>query len=60
MSAESSLWKREIWLEPEVDRILPDILMGEDGKVSVEEIGEEGGEFVSVVKFDTMGTMSEH
>ena len=60
MSMESSSWEREIWLEPEVEGILPDILMGEGGKVSVEEIGEEGGEFVSVVKFNTMGTMSEH
>ena len=60
MSAESSLREREIWLEPEADGILPDILMGEGGKVLVEEIEEEGGEFVSVVKFNTMGAMSKH
>ena len=54
------MWEREIWLEPEVEGILPDILMGEGGKVSVEEIGEEGGEFVGVIKFDMTSVMSKH
>ena len=38
----------------------PDILMGEGRKVLVEEMGEGGGEFVSVIKFNTMGVMSEY
>ena len=59
MSMESSSWKGEIWLEPEVESSL-DILMGEGRKASTEEVGEEGGEFVSVIKFDTMGVMSEY
>ena len=59
MSAESSLWERVIWLEPEAES-LSDILVGEGGKVSVEEMGEEGGEFVGVIKFDMTGTMSKY
>ena len=59
MSAESSSWKRVIWLEPEAEG-LSDILVGEGGKVSVEEMEEEGGEFVGVIKFDMMGTMSKY
>ena len=59
MRVESSSWEREIWLEPEGDGS-PDILFGDGGKVSAEEVGEGGGEFVSVVKFDMMGMMSEH
>ena len=58
MSMESSLWERDIWSEPEPEGLL-DILIGEGGKVSLED-GEEGGEFVGVVKFDTMGAMSEY
>ena len=58
MSAESSPGLRVIWLEPEGDS--PDILFGEGGKVSVEDVGERGGEFVGVVKFNTTGAMSEH
>ena len=59
MSMESSLWKGEIWLEPKVEGLL-DILMGEGRKALTEKVGEEGGEFVSVIKFDTMGVMSEY
>ena len=58
MSAESSPGLRVIWLEPEGDS--PDILFGEGGKVSVEDVGERGGEFVGVVKFNTTGAMSKH
>ena len=53
------MWKGEIWLEPKVEGSL-DILMGEGRKALTEEVGEEGGEFVSVIKFDTMGVMSEY
>ena len=59
MSTESSLQERVIWPELEGDGSL-DILIGEGGKVSVDEVGEEGGEFIGVIKFDIMGTMSEY
>ena len=59
MSTESLLWEREIWLEPEGE-CLPDILFGDGGKVSADEVGEGGEEFISVVKFNTTGAMSEH
>ena len=58
MSAESSLWERVTWLELEGD--LPNILFGEGGKVSVEDMGKGGGESVGVVKCDMTGTMSEY
>ena len=58
MSVESSPGERVIWLEPEGDS--PNILFGEGGKVSVEEVGERGGESISVVKCDTTGAMSKH
>ena len=57
MSIESSPGKRVMWLEPDG---LPDILFGNGGKVSVEEVGKGGGEFISVVKFNTTGAMSEY
>ena len=53
------MWEREIWLEPEGE-YLPDILFGDGGKVSADEVGEGGEEFISVVKFNTTGAMSEH
>ena len=59
MSMESSSGERVIWLEPEEEG-LPDILFGDGGKVLAEEVGEGGGEFVGVIKFNTMGAMSEH
>ena len=59
MSTESSSWERVIWPEPEAGD-LSNILMGEGRKVSAEETGEKEGEFVSVIKFDTMGVMSEY
>ena len=59
MSVESLLGERVIWLEPEGVG-LPDILLGDDGNVLVEEVGERGGEFISIIKFDMTGTMSEH
>ena len=58
MSVVSSPGERVTWLEPEGD--LPDILFGEGGKVSAEDMGERGGESVGVVKCDTMGAMSEY
>ena len=51
--------KRVIWPEPEGEGSL-DILFGKGGKVSAGKIGEDGGEFISVVKFDTMGIMSKY
>ena len=59
MSVESSSQEGEIWLKPEVEGSL-DILMGEGRKALMEEVGEEGGEFVSVIKFDTMDVMFEY
>ena len=59
MSVESSPGEREIWSKPEGEGS-PDILFGDGGKVSVEEVGEGGGEFVGVVKFDMTGMMSEY
>ena len=59
MSMESSSGERVIWLEPEGEGS-PDILFGDGGKVSAEKVGEGGGEFVGVIKFNTMGAMSEH
>ena len=59
MSVESSPGERVTWLEQEGDG-LPNILFGEGGKVSVEDVGKGGGEFVGVIKFDTTGTMSEY
>ena len=59
MSVESSLQEGEIWLKPEVEGSL-DILMGEGRKALMEEVGEEGGEFVSVIKFDTMDVMFKY
>ena len=58
-SAESLSRERVIWpkLGPEGS---PDILMGEGGKVLVEETGEGGGEFISVMKFNMMGTISKY
>ena len=58
MSAVSSSGERVTWPEPEGD--LPDILFGEGGKVSVEDMGEGGEEFVGVVKCDMTGAMSKH
>ena len=57
MSMESSPGERVIWPEPDGS---PDILFGDGGKVLAEEVGEGGGEFVGVIKFNTMGAMSEH
>ena len=56
---ESSLQERVIWPEPEGEGSL-DILFGKGGKVSAGKIGEDGGEFVSIVKFNMTGTMSKH
>ena len=42
MSVESSLGERVIW--PELEGDLPDILLGEGGKVSVEDVGKGGAE----------------
>ena len=58
MSAVSSPGERVTWPEPEGDS--PNILFREGGKVSLEDVGERGGEFVGVVKCDTTGAMSEH
>ena len=58
MSAESSPGERVIW--PELEGNLPDILLGEGGKVSVEDVGEGGVEWVGVVKYDMMGAVSEY
>ena len=58
MSAVSSPGERVTWPEPEGD--LPNILFGEGGKVSVEDVGKGGEEFVGVVKCDTTGVMSKH
>ena len=57
MSMESSPGERVIWPEPEG---LPNILLGEGGKVSVEEVGKGGGEFVGVIKFNMTGAMSKY
>ena len=57
MSAVSSPGERVIWPEPEGES--PDILFGEGGNVSVEDVGEGGEEWVGVIKYDTMGVMSE-
>ena len=59
MSVKSSSGERVIWPEPEGKGSL-DILVGEGGKVLAEEVEERRGEFVSVIKFDMTGTMSEH
>ena len=59
MSIESLSQERVIGLEPEVEG-LPDILVGEGRKVLAEEAGEGGGEFISVIKFDTTDAMSEY
>ena len=59
MSAESSPGESVMWPEPEEDG-LPDILFGEGGKVLVEDMGEEGGEFIGVVKCDMTGAMSKY
>ena len=40
--------------------VTPNILFGEGGKVSVEDVGEGGEEFVGVIKYDMMGAMSEY
>ena len=58
-SAESSLGESVIWLEPEGEGS-PDILFGEGVKELVEEVGKGGGEFIGVIKFDTMGMMFKH
>ena len=58
MSAVSSPGERVTWLESEGES--PDILLGEGGKVLVEDVGKGGEEVVSVVKCDTTGAMSEH
>ena len=58
MSAVSSSGERVTWPEPEGES--PDILLGEGGKVSVEDVGEGGEEFVGVVKCDTTGAMSKY
>ena len=59
MSTESSLRKRKIWLEPGAEGS-PDILIGEGGKMSMEESGEGGGKFIGIVKCDMIGVMSEY
>ena len=59
ISTESSLGKRKIWLKPGVEDS-PDILIEEGGKMSVEESGEGGGEFIGIVKCDMIGTMSKY
>ena len=59
MSVESSSWERVIWPESEEDGS-PDILFGDGEKVSVDEVGEREGEFISVVRFDTTGVMSKY
>ena len=58
MSAVSSPGERVTWPEPEGES--PDILFGEGGKVSVEDVGEGGEEWVGVVKYDTVGAMSKY
>ena len=58
MSVESSPGERVIW--PELEGDSPDILFGEGGKVSVEDVDEGGGESISVVKCDMTGIMSKH
>ena len=58
-STEISLGERVIWPEPEPEGLL-DILIGEGGKMSAEEMGKGGGEFISIIKFNTMGVMSEY
>ena len=57
MSVVSSPGERVTWPEPDGDS--PDILFGKGGKVLVEDMGEGGGESVSVIKCDTMGMMSK-
>ena len=59
MSVESSSWERVIWPEPEVGDS-PDILMGEGGKVLVEEVDKGKEECIDIVKTDRMNTMSEY
>ena len=59
MSTESSPGERVTWPESEGDG-LPDILFGKGGKVLVEDVGEGGGEFIGVIKFNTTGTMSKY
>ena len=58
MSAVSSPGERVTWPEPEEE--LPDILLGEGGKVLVEDVGEGGAEWVGVVKYDMVGAMSKY
>ena len=59
MSTESSPGEWVMWPEPKGDGS-PDILFGEGGKVLVEDMDEEGGEFIGVIKCDTTGAMSEY
>ena len=59
MSMESSLGVRVIQLELRVEDLL-DILIGKGGKVSAEKVGEEGEEFVCMVKTNRMGAMSKY
>ena len=59
MNGVSLSGDRVIWLELGVEDSL-DILMGEGEKVSAEERGEGGGEFIGVIKFDMMGAMFEY
>ena len=47
--------KRVIWPEG-----LLDILIGDGRKVLAEEMGEKGEEFISIIKFDMTGVMSEY
>ena len=58
-SVVSSSKERMIQLKPRMEGLL-DILVGEGGKVSAEEIEEREGEFVGIVKFDTMDMMSKY
>ena len=58
-STEILLGERVIWPEAEAEGLL-DILMGKGRKVLVEDVGEKGGEFISVVKFDMTGAMFKY
>ena len=59
MSMESLLGVRVIQLELRVESLL-DILIGKGGKVLAEKVGEEGEEFVGVVKTNRTGAISKY
>ena len=59
MSMESLLGVRVIQLELRAEGLL-DILIGKGRKVSAEKVGEEGEEFVGVVKTNRTGAISKY